>query len=226
MDQEERKRWKGLEDAETFCRVWSRVAGADSPILPGGGTWSGDPPKAPPAMAEAKPGESGAPGEKSGPPPPGAGGTSGTDAPEPGRCGLCFSGGNQESRALQALVLEMAADAADYAALARLAGREGQLLLALEREKLRQGKRLAAAYFLMTGVRYWPRGNTPAPAATGLLPGLRQRFLAEGRLGRTLRGLAENADDRCLRELYATLAEETERMMEKLRRLVEREIPR
>lgn len=198
----ERRRLMGPEpEEERFRRVWNRVAGEHSPVE---------------AMEAAK-GESSTRREEN----------VETSPPREGRqeekiCNGCFSGGNGESRVLQALVLEMVIAGADYRDLARRTRRETQALLALEREKLRQGKRLAAAYFLMTGVRYWPQGTTPVAPPEGFLPGLRQRFLAEQRLSETLKALADNASDRCLRELYRDLGEETATMAAAIRRLVER----
>lgn len=134
-------------------------------------------------------------------------------------CGRCFSGGNPESRALQGLILEMVSAAGEYRALARREGRIAAALRELEREKVRQGKRLAAAYFLMTGVRYWPPGS--GGGSEGLLPALRRRFQREERLAKNLEALAGRAFDRCLRELYGDLARETEEIAARLRRLTE-----
>lgn len=150
----------------------------------------------------------------------------------------CFLGGEVDSRALAALVAEMVAAAAEYGAMARR-GRGQTLangLQGAERRKTRQGKRLAAAYFLMTGVRYWPEKEEQGRLAREsshyfganepMLAFLRRRFLAEERLAETLKALGQKAFDPCLRELYLSLAEETEELAAGLRGMVEGEMGR
>lgn len=139
----------------------------------------------------------------------------------PALCGRCFSGGNPETRTLQGLIAEMASAGGEYRALACRPGRIAAALRELEREKVRQGKRLAAAYFLMTGVRYWPERTGAGMESEGLLPALRRRVQREEWLAKNLAALAGRAFDRCLRELYGDLERETEAMAARLRRLTE-----
>lgn len=200
----ERQEQLGTEDGEKFRRVWQRVATADSPVVPREKTekfsTSSEEPVETPRPAQTVPEEILCPK------------------------GLCFHGGAPDSRALQSLVLEMVIAAADYRELLRRSGRERQALLTLEKRKLRHGQRLSAAYFLMTGVRYWPTSSVPISPPEGFLPELRLRFLAEQKLARTLKSLGESTGDRCLRELYLSLAEETEELSDRIYQIVEQQI--
>ncbi len=126
-------------------------------------------------------------------------------------------------RQLQALVLECLTDGSVYRDLARRARRSAGELQGLYRQKLRQAKRLSAAYFLRAGVRYWPREVTPANPREGFFPALRERYLAEGRLARRLEELAGDAGEESLRALYGELARETGEMARTVRAVVERE---
>ncbi len=127
------------------------------------------------------------------------------------------------ARQLQELVLTMLTDASVYRDLARRTRRSVAAVTGLGRLKTAQARRLGAAYFLMTGVRYWPAGVTPVNPPEGFFPALRERFLAEGRLAGALEALAAQAVDPDLRELYRDLALETGELTRTIRRIVERE---
>lgn len=196
----ERPEWLEFDrEAEKFHRVWRRVAPDDDGQM------------VRPISTKASTSEDGnveaflSPGEK-----------------VRAGCGGCFSGGTAERSAVQALVAEMAWAGAEYRDLARRLARERQALAELERKKNRQGQRLGAAYFLMTGVRYWPREPTARERHGAALGQLRERFFAEERMARTLAALEERAADRCLRELYGDLARETAEMAREVWRVVER----
>ncbi len=124
---------------------------------------------------------------------------------------------------LQALILTMLTDASVYRDLARRTRRSVAAVTGLGRLKTAQARRLGAAYFLMTGVRYWPAGATPVNPPEGFFPALRERFLAEGRLAGTLEALAAQGHSPDLRELYRDLAQETRELTRTIRRIVERE---
>lgn len=126
-------------------------------------------------------------------------------------------------RQLQELVLGLLTDASVYRDLARRTRRSVSDLQELHGQKLRQAKRASAAYFLLAGVRYWPREATPVNPPEGFFPALRERFLAEGRLARRLDGLAGESQEPELRELYTTLAQDTRDMARVIRLIVERE---
>ncbi len=127
------------------------------------------------------------------------------------------------ARQLQELVLTMLTDASVYRDLARRTRRSVAAVTGLGRLKTAQARRLGAAYFLMTGVRYWPAGATPVNPPEGFFPALRERFLAEGRLAGTLEALSAQTPDPDLRELYQDLARETRELTRTIRRIVERE---
>lgn len=127
----------------------------------------------------------------------------------------------QPGLALQELVAECLAGAEAYRALARRARRSGAELSALRDQKTAQAKRLSAAYFLRSGVRYWPK---PAMSeGQSFFAALRERHLAEGQLCQRLEELAQTASEE-LAELYAQLARETAAMARQVQRAVEREL--
>lgn len=128
-----------------------------------------------------------------------------------------------DSRQLQGLTLDCLTDAAAYRELARRTRRAVSGLQALAQRKTHQAKRLSAAYFLLTGVRYWPKETTPVEPPEPFFPALRQRFLTEGRRRETLDCLAREATVPDLQELYLDLALETGEMVRAVRVIVERE---
>lgn len=127
----------------------------------------------------------------------------------------------QPGTVLQELVAECLAGAETYRALARRHRRWAGEMAALRDQKTAQARRLSAAYFIRSGVRYWPRPDQ-APGA-GFLATLRERYLAEGRLRARLESLAQTAGED-LAELYAQLARETADMARRVRTVVEREM--
>ena len=130
---------------------------------------------------------------------------------------------DQTSRQLRELVLGCLTDGSVYRDLARRTRRSVSDLQELYGQKLRQAKRLSAAYFLMTGVRYWPREVTPVNPPEAFFPALRERYLAEGRLAGQLKQLAGACQDEALGEIYQDLARETHDMTRTIRLIVERE---
>lgn len=124
---------------------------------------------------------------------------------------------------LRELVLTLLTDASVYRDLSLRTRRSTAAVNGLARLKTTQARRLGAAYFLMTGVRYWPIRVTPVNPPEGFFPALRERFLAEGRLAGTLEALSAQAVGPDLRELYADLAQETGALPRTIRMIVERE---
>ena len=91
----------------------------------------------------------------------------------------------------------------------RLPGRAGQALAAVAAGELRHAKRLSALYFLLTGVRYWPRqGEGALPRS--LPAALRERFWAASRAAEAYRAAARRAGDPRLEALFSQLAGEEE----------------
>lgn len=130
---------------------------------------------------------------------------------------------DETGRRLQMLVLGLLTDGSVYRDLTRRTRRSTAELQELHQTKLRQAKRLSAAYFLLTGVRYWPKETTPVNPPESFFPALRQRFLAEGRLALQLEAMAGECREEELAELYTGLAQETRDMARAIRYIVERE---
>ena len=95
-----------------------------------------------------------------------------------------------------------------YQNLTRRGGQGGRTLAALAEGCRRRAKRLSAALFLVSGVRFWPAGQTSVPAPRSYFAALREHFLAEQNRGQSYRAAAEESRDCCLRMLYLELAEE------------------
>lgn len=187
-------------DREVFDQVWRRVAPQGSPVI------EPAPPEGRSPAPQPPNGQSPAPQTPEGAPP--------VEAPpveDPG------------DRRLQELVLVYLTDGSVYRDLARRTRRSVGELQELYRQKLRQAKRLSAAYFLRTGVRYWPREVTPVNPPEGFFPALRERYLAEGRLAGRLEALAVAGGEAALGELYADLAQEARNAARAIRAIVERE---
>lgn len=146
-----------------------------------------------------------------------------TPAEETAQGPVLLGEGDEEGRRLQELVRRALSDASVYQELTRRSRRARMELHELAGRKTRQAKRLSAAYFLMTGVRYWPRETTPVNPPESFFPVLRQQFLAEGRQAGELRRDAQRVEDPWLRELYLSLAEEGDEVVYTLRLIVERE---
>ena len=122
---------------------------------------------------------------------------------------------------LQELVRRELTDCREYQALARRAGGSpGRVLAGLAGEKKRRAKRLSAAYFLISGVRYWPEGEGGA-AVPSYLGTLRRRFAQEqATMAAYLAGL-EGTTDPCLRQMFWEHAQENWGHACQIRKLVE-----
>ncbi len=113
-----------------------------------------------------------------------------------------------------------------YRHLARRArGSSGRVLTMLAADQHQQARRLAAAYFLLTGVRYWPTGTLAAPAIPSMWGALRRRYQAEEESGQAFLSASEGLDDPALRELYQQLAQGCREHCRQLRSLLEQSAP-
>ena len=109
-----------------------------------------------------------------------------------------------------------------YRHLARkVNGPHAKILAALASEKHRRARRLAAAHFLIAGVRYWPTDRLEIPRFTSWLGTLRERFSAEQRHQHRYRAATYDTADPCLAELYSELAEECGAHANALRKVLE-----
>lgn len=109
-----------------------------------------------------------------------------------------------------------------YRHLARRArGSDARVLNNLAGELHRQARKLSAAYFLLTGLRYWPSELLTTPAIPSYWGALRQRHQAEQRQETAFRIAADDWDDPALLELYAELIDACQRRCRQLRALLE-----
>lgn len=182
-------------DREVFERVWRRVMPedrADCPFtLP-----EADPPAESPAVPAAATGPAG---------------TGTADRPSSGPWGEAlrqYIDGEVEGwRQCQALAR-------------RLSGRSGRDLAAAAAGELRHAKRLSALYFLLSGVRYWPR-SAPAVLRDPLPTALRERFWAFRQAAETYRAAALRAEDARLSEIFTQLADEESARLRPIREALE-----
>lgn len=109
-----------------------------------------------------------------------------------------------------------------YRHLARRArGSDARVLNNLAGELHRQARKLSAAYFLLTGLRYWPSELLTTPAIASYWGALRQRHQAEQRQETAFRIAADDWDDPALLELYTELIDACQRRCRQLRTLLE-----
>lgn len=200
-------------DPEVFARVWDRVMPIPSPSCPielveGVGVVN----TAPPPQEPAKPAIIVPPRVETQ-----TVHTHGT-SPYLGGAATCDGG------TLQAMIDNAVIDSHRYRQLAKRQKNGSKTLMVLANQRKKHGKKLATAYFLISGVNYWPKEpvatvqRTPYPAA------LRQGFqmAQHSHEGYTLAAL--ETTDRQLGELYLTLAEEMAHHSNLLRYLLEQVI--
>ena len=119
-------------------------------------------------------------------------------------------GSAQHGPELQAFVLDELGDCRTYQAIARRAQgtAAARTLATIAADEKRHAKRLSTAYFLISGVRYWPEERAGAQLEGAYLATLRSRFLGEQKGEAAYRAAAERTEDPCLKELYIELAED------------------
>lgn len=108
-----------------------------------------------------------------------------------------------------------------YRTLARRAGGSAARVFAsMASDDLQNAKRLSAAYFLISGVHFWPeRGGTPI--ITSYLSALRERFIDEQQDAAHYVAVATEASDPCLSQLLIDIAEDNLRHAYQIRVLIE-----
>lgn len=208
-----------------FARVWRRVMGDQPMACPiVWDTGGASPTQAPEAPEGAEPSEEAT--QEAGTkacalpaPPPGC--RPAGDFPREDTMGVLGPGSLDSAPVLQTLLRRELADAREYQQLSRRAsGPPARMLAALSGEKKHRAKRLAAAYFLISGVRYWPEGEK-CPPMPSYLGTLRRRFAQEQTtMAAYLTGI-ETTDDPCLRQLFYELAQGAWDHACKVRELVE-----
>ena len=111
-----------------------------------------------------------------------------------------------------------------YRYLARKArAGDARVLNGMAGELHRQARKLSAAYFLLTGLRYWPSELLSTPAIPSYWGALRSRHQAEQRQETAYRMSADDWEDPDMRELYAELIEAGQRRSRQLRGLLEQD---
>lgn len=111
-----------------------------------------------------------------------------------------------------------------YRYLARRArAGDARVLNSMAGELHRQARKLSAAYFLLTGLRYWPSELLSAPAIPSYWGALRARHQAEQRQETAYRMSADDWDDPDMREMYDELIGSGQRRSRQLRSLLEQD---
>ena len=112
-----------------------------------------------------------------------------------------------------------------YRYLARKArAGDARVLNSMAGELHREARKLSAAYFLLTGLRYWPSELLTTPAIPSYWGALRTRHQAEQRQEMAYRLSADDWDDPDMRELYGSLIESGQRRCRQLRGLLEQDV--
>ena len=112
-----------------------------------------------------------------------------------------------------------------YRHLARKArAGDARVLNSMAGELHRLARKLSAAYFLLTGLRYWPSELLSTPAIPSYWGALRARHQAEQRQETAFRMAEDDWDDPDMRELYEELIESGQRRSRQLRGLLEQDI--
>lgn len=190
-------------DRDVFLRVWSRVMPQEREDCPIEVVRTEQ--RAVPAVQRRI-----SPGDRAGEDYP-----AGNDVP-------CLGvGGEADLSRLQEWIEKELLAGQSYRMLARRSGQGGRILSAMAGGCRRRAKRLSAALFLISGVRFWPaeQGNVPMPRS--YYGALREHFLSEQNRGQTYRAAAEDCRDGCLRALYLDLADECAEHAGSIRGLLE-----
>lgn len=149
-------------------------------------------------------------------------GPAGDDFPRPDAVPCLGSASASHGSQLQEDVLAALEGWQLYRHLARkVTGSASRTLSALASEKHKQARKLAAAHFLISGVRYWPTDKLDTPRFGSWLGTLRRRFAAEQQLDSRWRAASLDTEDPCLAVLYGELAEDCAAHAGVLRSLLE-----
>ena len=130
------------------------------------------------------------------------------------------SGG--DGAVLQAFIADELSDWRTYQTLARrIPGGNGRALMGVAADERRHAGRLSAAYFLLSGVKFWPPAE-PELTKEGWMAILRRRYWAERKGAEAYRTAAGRTGDSVLRELYLELAGDEEAHAGVIRGILER----
>ena len=203
-------------DRDVFLRVWDRVMPVERPDCP--------------IVVERQEGCTGVPTKKPMPVPvvqervdsavPGVD-EAGDDFPTRDDVPCLGNAGEADREKLQEMIGWELTAWRHYQALARRGGQGGRTLATLAEGCRRRAKRLSAALFLISGVRFWPAEQTVVPTPRAYFSALREHFLAEQNRGQSYRAAAEESRDCCLRMLYLELADDCMEHAGRIRMLLE-----
>ena len=107
----------------------------------------------------------------------------------------------------------------------RTRGTAARTLTNLATDQHQLARKLATAYFLHSGVRYWPSEQLSAPVISSSWGALRQRHQGEQQTELAYRMAADESDDPTLSELYESLTESCRGHCRQLRMLLEQSCP-
>lgn len=134
--------------------------------------------------------------------------------------------GSEQTARLRQQTLEALEAWQFYRHLARRTrGSAARTLAGLAADQHQLARKLATAYFLHSGVRYWPTEQLAAPVITSFWGALRQRHQTEQQAEQAYRMSADEADDPTLPELYGELMEACRSHCRQLRSLLEQSCP-
>lgn len=134
-------------------------------------------------------------------------------------------GGDDRTARLRRHVMDALEGWQFYRHLARRArGTDARILNALAGEMHKHARKLSAAYFLLTGLRYWPTELLGAPAIPSYWGALRSRHQAEQRQETAFRMAADDWEDPDMLELYGQLADACQQRCRRLRGLLEQSV--
>ena len=110
-----------------------------------------------------------------------------------------------------------------YRCLARRAGGGscGRMLSSLASEKHKTARRLAAAHFLISGVRFWPMERLSTPSIPSYLGTVRTGYQREQQREQAYRMAAADTNDTALAELYQDLSNQSRDHSQVLRTILE-----
>lgn len=106
----------------------------------------------------------------------------------------------------------------------RTRGTDQRALNGMAADQHKEARKLAAAYFLLTGLRYWPTELLGTPAIPSYWGALRTRHQTEQRQENAYRLAADDWEDPDLLALYTALIEGCQRRCQQLRTLLEQDI--
>lgn len=122
---------------------------------------------------------------------------------------------------LQEMIRKEIRDSQFYKTLSRkVGGGAARIFAGLASEERQAAKRLSAAYFLISGIRYWPEKSEKISIAS-YFTALRDRFIEEQRDAALYTAAATESRDPSLSQLFLDIAEENQRHAQQIRHLLE-----